>query len=279
MLLSDVFWTSWDRIGKRIKRRISEKNIDRLRSVFLFLMAITIGALLWDNAARLFFTPYLLPRPASVFWSGWESVLSGVVPRMVIVSLSRIGVGYAIGCILGISLGLLMGSSRILGETFDPLVMLIRPISPVAMIPIAIVWFGIGEAAKYFIISYGVFFVTLLNTIDGVRHTPLIRKRAAMCLGARRMSMFLRITLPSAVPYINVGMRVALGGAFMSVVAAEMIAANEGVGYYIMLARILVQTQNIFVGLATLGVMGFLADRLFRYLSGIFLMRYLRVSR
>lgn len=279
MALSDAFWTSRDRFGKLIERRISEKNRDRLKSVFLFLMAITIGAVVWDNVARFFFTPYLLPRPASVFWSGLESVLSGVLPRMVIISLTRIGVGYAIGCILGISLGLIMGTSRILGETFDPLVMLIRPISPVAMIPIAIIWFGIGEAAKYFIISYGVFFVMMLNTIDGVRHTPLIRKRAAMCLGAKRMAMFFRITLPSAVPYINVGMRVALGGAFMSVVAAEMIAANEGIGYYIMLARILVQTQNIFVGLATLGIIGFLGDRLFRYLSGILLIRYLRASR
>ena len=96
------------------------------------------------------------------------------------------------------------------------------------MIPIAIIWFGIDEASKYFFIGYGVFFTTLINTIAGVRHTPLVRKRAAMSLGAGTGSLFFRITLPSAMPFINTGMRVALGGAFMSVIAAEMIAAITG---------------------------------------------------
>lgn len=235
--------------------------------------------MLWDIVASLFFSHYLLPRPAGVFTSAWETTLSGELPQMVGVSLVRILTGFVLGCLCGISLGLVMGSSRVLGEFFDPLIELVRPISPVAMIPIAIVWLGIGEASKYFIIAYGVFFITLINTIAGVRHSPLVRKRAAMCLGARGWRLFTEVILPSAVPYISTGMRVALGSAFMSVVAAEMIAANEGIGYFIMQARLLVQTQRIFVGLVTLGLMGFLADRVYRHLAKVLMGRYLRVGR
>jgi len=155
---------------------------------------------------------------------------------------------------------------------------LIRPVSPVAMIPIAIIWFGIDEASKYFIIAYGVFFVTLINTIAGVRQTPLVRKRAATSLGADRWALFFRITLPSAIPFINTGMRVALGGAFMSVIAAEMIAANSGIGYFIMQSRLLIQTERIFVGLVVLGLSGFLADRLYRFIVAKVFARYLRLS-
>jgi len=111
-----------------------------------------------------------------------------------------------------------------------------------------------------------------------VRHTPLVRKRAATSLGAGTWSLFFRITLPSAMPFINTGMRVALGGAFMSVIAAEMIAANSGIGYFIMQARLLIRTDRIFVGLVTLGLTGFFTDRLYRYVTGIVFARYLRLS-
>ena len=258
--------------------RLSTQARRRLKSIAIFTLSIATGLVAWDLISSLFFNPFLLPRPLSVFMSAWETAASGELPLMVIVSLIRILTGFAIGCVIGVSVGLAMGSYKNLGEFLDPLIELIRPISPVAMIPIAIVWLGIGEASKYFIIAYGVFFITLINTIAGVRHTPLVRKRAAMCLGAKHWRLFLRVTLPSAVPYINTGMRVALGGAFMSVIAAEMIAANEGIGYFIMQARLLVQTQRIFVGLATLGLMGFLADRLYRYLATILFGRYLRVG-
>ena len=256
----------------------SVETTERLKSFGIFVVSIVTGLIVWDIVASLFFSHYLLPRPASVFASAWETVLSGELPQMVRVSLVRILTGFAIGCVCGISLGLVMGSSRVLGGFFDPLIELVRPISPVAMIPIAIVWLGIGEASKYFIIAYGAFFFTVINTIAGVRHSPLVRKRAAMCLGAKGWRLYIEVILPSAVPYISTGMRVALGGAFASVVAAELIAANDGIGYFIMQARLLVQTQRIFVGLATLGLVGFFADRVYRYLATVLMGRYLRAG-
>jgi NitT/TauT family transport system permease protein/taurine transport system permease protein len=250
----------------------------RARSVLVFVGSVVFGVLVWHLSSVLFFNPYLLPVPWSIVVAGWDTVRSGELLEMVGISYLRIFLGFVLGCLIGISCGLVMGNFRFMAEFLDPLIELVRPISPVAMIPIAIVWLGIGETSKYFIIAYGVFFVTWLNTLAGVRSTPLVRRRAAICLGAGQWSMFFRITLPSAVPYINTGMRVALGGAFMSVIAAEMIAANAGVGYFIMQARLLVQTDRIFVGLATIGLMGFVADRMYRLLSGKVLARYLRLS-
>ncbi len=250
----------------------------RAKAVAIFLASLATGLAFWHFSSVLFFNAYLLPPPGSVFRSGVETLQSGELLEMIAVSLLRIGLGFGLGCLVGISCGLVMGSFQFAGEFLDPLIEVVRPISPVAMIPIAIVWFGIGEVSKYFIIAYGVFFTTLLNTIAGVRSTPLVRRRAATCLGAGRGPMFFRITLPSAMAYINTGMRVALGGAFMSVIAAEMIAANSGIGYFIMQARLLVQTQRIFVGLATLGLIGCLTDRVYRYVAGILFARYLRLS-
>jgi ABC-type nitrate/sulfonate/bicarbonate transport system permease component len=249
-----------------------------LRAPLIFVASLGSGILAWKICSALFFNHYLLPPPETVFATARETLASGELLQMIAVSLMRILIGFAIGCITGIGCGLVMGTFAFAGEFLDPLIEVIRPISPVAMIPIAIVWFGIGEDSKFFIIAYGAFFVTLINTIAGVRQTPLVRLRAATCLGAGTWDLFFRITLPSAMPFINTGMRVALGGAFMSVIAAEMIAANSGIGYFILQARLLVQTERIFVGLVALGVTGFLTDRVYRYVTAILFARYLRRS-
>lgn len=250
----------------------------RIRSAGIFTASIVTGLLFWQFSSTFLFNPQLLPPPAKVLVAGWQTLIDGELWEMVRVSIVRIGMGFVIGCVIGISFGLLMGSFNFAGDFLDPMIEVIRPISPVAMIPIAIIWFGIDEGSKYFIIAYGVFFTTLINTIAGVRNTPLVRKRAAMSLGAGTWNLFFRITLPSAMPFINTGMRVALGGAFMSVIAAEMIAANSGIGYFIMQARLLIQTDRIFVGLVVLGLTGFLTDRLYRHVTGIVFARYLRLS-
>ena len=187
----------------------------RVGSALIYIGSIVFGFVLWDLCSLLFFNQYLLPRPMTVLAAGWETLRSGELLESVGVSVARILLGFCIGSFAGISCGLVMGSFRRVGEFLDPLIELIRPISPVAMIPIAIIWFGIDEASKYFIIAYGVFFTTVINTIAGVRHAPLTRKRAAQSLGAGTWALFYRITLPSAMPFISTGMRVALGGAFM----------------------------------------------------------------
>jgi NitT/TauT family transport system permease protein/taurine transport system permease protein len=146
----------------------------------------------------------------------------------------------------------------------DPLIELIRPISPVAMIPLSILWFGIGEASRYFIIFYATVLVVALNTAAGVTSQPITRARAARSLGASELKIFTHVVLPTAVPSILTGMRIAVGFSFMGVVAAEMIGASTGIGYLIMQSRQLVQPERMFVGLVTLSVVGLATDRAFR---------------
>jgi NitT/TauT family transport system permease protein/taurine transport system permease protein len=168
-----------------------------------------------------------------------------------------------------------MGRISIVRQLADPVLQLMRPISPVALVPLSIIWFGIGDMSRYFIIFYAVVIIMILNTAAGVASTPTIRLNAARCLGAGPLQIFRRVIIPSAVPYILTGMRVALGFAFMGIVAAEMIAAQSGIGYLIMQSRMLLRTDIMFVGLVTLGVLGALIDACFRLAIGRTMKRFM----
>jgi ABC-type nitrate/sulfonate/bicarbonate transport system permease component len=166
----------------------------------------------------------------------------------------------------------------LVADFLDPVIELIRPISPVALVPLAMLWFGIGESSKYFIIIYATIVVVLLNTAAGVSRTPEMRIHAARCLGATDLQLFWKVILPSAVPYILTGMRIALGFSFMGIVAAELIGAREGIGFLIMNSQMLMQTSQLFVGLLTLGILGLIVDRIFRALLARSMRRYMRAD-
>ena len=140
-------------------------------------------------------------------------------------------------------------------------------------------WFGIGEVSKYFIIIYATLIIVLLNTAAGVSRTPATRIRAARCLGANEYQVFLKVVLPSAVPYVLTGMRVALGFSFMGIVAAELIGAREGLGFLIMNSQLLLQTEQLFVGLLSLGVVGAIIDRVFRIVLDRYTRSYIQFQR
>jgi NitT/TauT family transport system permease protein/taurine transport system permease protein len=171
-----------------------------------------------------------------------------------------------------------MGRLRIVNEAVEPIIEVLRYLSPTAMIPIAIIWFGIGEMSKYFLIFWSTFFFVLINTVAGVTRTPLARQRAAQCLGAGRMQIFLLVVIPSAVPYIVTGMRVAMASAFMAIIPAEMLAADSGLGYLLQQSGVLMQTNRIFVALAAICLLGFVTDRLFQWLINVTMSRYLMKS-
>jgi ABC-type nitrate/sulfonate/bicarbonate transport system permease component len=178
--------------------------------------------------------------------------------------------------VLGIAAGVAIGRIRLIRELTDPVLELIRPISPVAMVPLAMLWFGIGETSKHFIIIYATLIIVLLNTAAGVARTPITRIRAAQCLGAGDYQLLYKVVLPSAVPYILTGMRIALGFSFMGIVAAELIGAREGLGFLIMNSQLLLQTDQLFVGLLTLGVVGLIVDRAFRIVLARSMRRYMQ---
>lgn len=249
-----------------------------LRRVSCAFVSLSVVLLAWHFSVGTLFNSALVPTPEATFAKAWAMILSGELFRHVGVSLGRVLVGYVSGCGIGILCGAIIGRYRLVADFVDPLIELIRPISPVALVPLAMLWFGIGESSKYFIIFYATIVVVLLNTAAGVSRTPVTRIRAARCLGATDYQLFRKVILPSAIPYILTGMRISLGYSFMGIVAAELIGAREGIGFLIMNSQMLMQTSQLFVGLLTLGVLGLIVDRIFRAILARSMRRYMRTD-
>jgi NitT/TauT family transport system permease protein len=259
-------------------------------------LAVPIAVLaFWEWLSRSgHVSPQILPAPTQVLarWIAYAApvhpydpaagsriawIFSGELPRDAAASLMRVLVGFAIGTLLALPLGLLMGYSEALYQLFDPLIQILRPIPPIAFIPLAILWFGLGNPPAFFLISLGAFFPVLVNTISGVRNVDAIYIRAAENLGASRATLFRRVILPAATPYILTGVRVGIGVAFIVVIVAEMIAVNNGLGYRILEAREYFWSDKIIAGMISIGlaglgidiVMGRITRHLLRWHRGI----------
>ena len=199
----------------------------------------------------------------------------GVLPYHVGVSLGRIGIGFLIGIAVGVPLGLAMGLFRPVFVFLEPYVQFFRFVPPVAWIIPAILWFGIGETSKVFLIFYTTVFLVLLNTMVGVGAVPRNQIRSARCFGAGPWQLFLRVSLPATMPYVLTGMRLAMGNSFAAVVGAEFIAAQSGLGFLIIESGTWMATDRMFAGMLTLGLLGIAADRLFRLAMTRWALRYL----
>lgn len=259
----------------RVGSRKGWRRLGRWRSAILLLVSLAIALTIWQLLSTYVFNPYLIPPPGKVFATAIPMALSGEIFRHMAVSLVRVAIGFSLGTALAIVVGVLMGRLRVVNELLDPIIEVLRYLSPTAMIPIAVIWYGIGENSKYFLIFWGTFFFVLINTIAGVMRTPVARQRAARCLGANSLQIFLLIVIPSSVPYIVTGMRVAMASSFMSIIPAEMLAADSGLGYLLQASGLLVQTDRIFVALATISLLGFCTDRVFRLIVDRTLHRYM----
>jgi len=160
-----------------------------------------------------------------------------------------------------------MGANRRAYAWFNPLMQLLRPIPPIAYIPLAILWFGLGNPPAIFLIALGAFFPVLMNTIAGVRQVDSIYLRAARNLGAGQRVLFLRVMLPAAVPYILAGMRIGIGTAFIVVIVSEMIAVNNGLGFRILEAREYFWSDKIIAGMISIGLLGLAIDMVMNRLN------------
>jgi NitT/TauT family transport system permease protein len=205
---------------------------------------------------------YLAPnQPFDAQQASWLSwIFSGELPRDALGSMYRVSLGFFAGVLPALPLGLLMGVYPRVYELFNPLVQIIRPIPPIAFIPLAILWFGLGNPPSVFLIGLGAFFPVLMNTIAGVRSVDSIYVRAALNLGARPGTLFWRVILPAAMPYILAGMRIGIGTAFIVVIVSEMIAVNNGLGYRILEAREFMWSDKIIAGMITIGMLGLAID-------------------
>jgi ABC-type nitrate/sulfonate/bicarbonate transport system permease component len=248
------------------------------RRYVLALGSVVVGLGIWHVLSTFVFNPFLIPPPLEVLRTAVHMFSSGEILRDIRVSMVRVLVGFVSGSALAVLIGVPMGRLRVVNELLDPIVELLRYLSPTAMIPIAVIWFGIGELAKYFLIFWGTFFIVLINTVAGVMRTPVARQRAAESLGATRGQLFLWVIVPSAVPHIVIGMRIAMAAAFMSIIPAEILAADSGLGNLLQTSGLLLQTNRMFVALGTISVLGYVTDRLFRLAIDRLLFRYMSLA-
>jgi len=228
-----------------------------VRSIAVIAAALAV----WEIVCRAaHVSPAILPPPSQVARKWWEYLITGELPRDAVATLLRVFVGFAIGAGLALPLGLWMGARQRVYELFNPIVQLLRPIPPIAFIPLAILWFGLGNPPAFFLISLGAFFPVLMNTIAGVRSVDAIYLRAAQNLGAPARTLFWRVLFPGAMPSILSGLRVGIGVAFIVVIVAEMIAVNSGLGYRILEAREYFWSDKILAGMISIGVIGLAID-------------------
>ena len=231
---------------------------------------------IWETLARSgVINPLILPAPSQVLTRWIDYARSGELHRDALSSLYRVAIGFLIGTALAVPIGLAMGASRRAYAYLNPLLQVLRPIPPIAYVPLAILWFGLGNPPAFFLISLGAFFPVLMNTIAGVRSVDAVYIRAARNLGADRRALFLRIMVPAAMPHIMTGIRVGFGVAFIVVIVAEMIAVNDGLGYRILEAREYFWSDKIVAGMITIGLLGLGIDALLARVSD-YLLRWHR---
>ena len=231
------------------------------------LLAIVL--LLWQVASTYVLdktTAVLLPPPSAIARAGWEMIQTGELFAHLRDSLGREIVAF-IWATSAIPLAIAMGWSKTINNQVDPLIEVLRPVPPLAWIPLSILWFGIGDVQNQFIIFLGMFFPILLNTIAGVKNIEPNIIRAAQCLGASEPRILRRIVLRAALPQIITGIRVGLGVGWMALVAAELVGANSGLGFLINDARTLLRTDIVIVGMITIGIVGLVIDRTIRVIG------------
>ncbi|MBI3966086.1 MAG: ABC transporter permease [Chloroflexi bacterium] len=235
--------------------------------LMLSTLSVAVALALWQLLSTQVFASILFPSVTATLTALVVGLASGELMSQLAISLGRVVQGFLLGSLLGASLGLLMGSFGVVRKFFDPYVNFFRFITPIAWISPAVIWFGIGESSKLFLIVYATVFIVLVNTMAGVRHIHRDRVRMARCFGARAWQIFLYVTLPACVGFILTGMRIALGNSFMTVIGAEILASNNGLGYVLYSSRVFFKADVMFACILILGVLGFAADRLFAYLQ------------
>lgn len=231
------------------------------------------GFTIWQLAA-LSYGEDIIPGPLQTVQGGWELLQDGDLVHYIGISFYRVLSGWVLGSLAAIPLGLVIGKVYAVRIFAEPLLNFIRFIPPIAFITLFMVWFGIGEQSKIALIMYATLFIVVLNTLTGVLSVEEDKIRAARSMGASEWQILLHVVIPATTPYIFTGVRLAMGTSYMAIIGAEMIASNEGVGYLIWNSRLYFRTDWIFVGLISLGLMGFITDRAFGLFGRRVLHRY-----
>ncbi len=226
-----------------------------------------IFLLAWDAAVRVSASE-VFPRPLEVARGIGELAQKGLLVKYIVASLFRVTWGFGLAVVVGVPFGLFLGWFSLAYVAFNPMLQIFRPISPIAWIPVAILWFGITDLAPIFLIFLASVFPIALSATSAVQNMQPVYLRAAQNFGLSRLQLFRRVIFPSCLPQIITGLRIALGIAWLVVVAAEMIAVNSGLGYLIIDARNAGKRYDLVVaGMVLIGIIGLLLDLLVRRLE------------
>ena len=191
----------------------------------------------------------------------------GILIADLTASMTTAAKGYLLGCSVGLVTGIISGYLRLVQRLWDPVVQIFRPIPPLAFLPMFILYLGIGDLTRVLFIAYAVYFYTYMNAMQGVMHVDPVYVRAALALGARRPRIFWSIILPGSMPHVMTGLRVSAGMALFVLVAAELIAADQGIGYRIMWARQYFQVDTMLFDAFLIGFLGFVIDTGMRWIE------------
>jgi len=233
-----------------------------IRAIGLLTIAALIG--LWEFVATTgAVDEKLIPAPSLILDAAVEMAASGELVWDLVASMERWTFGFAYGVVLGVSLGVATGRSVVLRQLFEPTIQLLRPVPAIAFVPVAIIWFGIGEESKHFLVAWGAFFPIWVNTHVGTARVDPDYLWAARSLGATEWQILRSVVLPASLPFIFAGVRVGIAVGFICLVAAEMAGAFNGLGYRITASHMVFRLDRMFVALILLGVIGTLTDRAF----------------
>ncbi|MDG4766053.1 ABC transporter permease [Solwaraspora sp. WMMD406] len=241
--------------------------------VALSVLSVLLGVLVWDLVSRNY-TAFFLPSPRLTLTGALELAGNGTLWDSVRASGQRILSGWGLGVLIGVPVGLLMGCSQWLRLMLDPYIQFFRFVPPIAFVTLAIIWLGPGEASKVALIFYTTVFIVALNTLAGVLAVDELKLRAARALGAGPARTLVSVILPATVPYAVTGARLAMGNSFLTIVSAEIVAAQSGLGSLIWTARNYAKTEWVFVGIIALGLLGYLFDWVLRVVARATLRRY-----
>lgn len=244
-----------------INRRRQRRNRAILSGASIFV--VLAGYTLVSNLPGS--NPAVIPPPQQIWGAFLELLNTGQLAANVPVSIFRVLTGFAIGSGCAIILGSLVGWFRPMEYIFDPLIEALRPVPPLAYIPLIIIWVGIGDPSSILVISLSAFLTCVVPVASGMRQVPRTYVEASETLGASRFTVFRTVAIPSSIPYIFTGLRIAIGASWTTLVAAELVGAQTGLGVILQNGRRYFQTDNVIVGILIVGILAFSMDQAARF--------------